>query len=77
MYKPGALILRIVVMKLIAPKIEDAPHKCKLNLAKSTESPDWAAALDEKGQPGTAILEGYMNAMRDAGAPVARNWDQE
>ena len=38
---------------------------------------DWAAELDSKGQPGTAILEAYMNAMRDAGEPVARNWDQE
>ena len=30
----------MVQMKLIAPKIEDAPDKCKLNIAKSTEPPE-------------------------------------
>jgi hypothetical protein len=40
--KPGALILNIVVIKLIAPKIDDAPDKCKLKIAKSTEGPEWA-----------------------------------
>jgi hypothetical protein len=33
---PGALMFIIVVMKLIAPNIEDIPAKCKLNIAKST-----------------------------------------
>jgi hypothetical protein len=36
-------------MKLIAPKIDDAPDKCKLNIAKSTEPPEWAVALDSGG----------------------------
>jgi hypothetical protein len=31
----------IVVIKLIAPKIEEAPAKCKLKIAKSTEIPEW------------------------------------
>jgi hypothetical protein len=39
---PGALILKIVVMKLILPKIEAAPDKCKLKIAKSTEGPECA-----------------------------------
>jgi len=39
---PGALILKIVVMKFIAPKIEEAPDKCKLKMAKSTEGPECA-----------------------------------
>jgi len=30
-------ILRIVVIKLIAPKIEEIPAKCNLKIAKSTE----------------------------------------
>lgn len=30
----------IVVMKLIAPKIEDAPAKWRLKIAKSTENPE-------------------------------------
>jgi len=32
-------ILKIVVIKLIAPASEDAPATCKLNIAKSTEGP--------------------------------------
>jgi hypothetical protein len=39
---PGALILKIVTMKLIAPKIDAAPDKCKLKIAKSTEAPECA-----------------------------------
>jgi hypothetical protein len=31
----------IVVIKLIAPKIEEAPAKCNLKIAKSTEIPEW------------------------------------
>jgi hypothetical protein len=38
---PGARI-RIVVMKLAAPRIEEAPAKCRLKIAKSTEGPEWA-----------------------------------
>lgn len=37
---PGALMFNIVVMKFIAPKIEDIPAKCKLNIAKSTDPPE-------------------------------------
>lgn len=33
---PGERILAIVVKKLIAPKIEDTPAKCKEKIAKST-----------------------------------------
>ena len=42
-------MLKIVQMKLIAPKIEDAPDKCKLKMAKSTDPPEWAVALDKGG----------------------------
>jgi hypothetical protein len=37
---PGALILKIVVIKLIAPSNDDTPAKCKLKIAKSTEPPE-------------------------------------
>jgi len=30
----------IVTIKLIAPAIEDAPDKCKLKIAKSTDGPE-------------------------------------
>jgi hypothetical protein len=33
-------IFIIVVMKLIAPKIEEAPAKCSLKIARSTEIPE-------------------------------------
>jgi len=34
-------IFMIVVMKLIAPKIEEIPAKCNLKIAKSTANPEW------------------------------------
>jgi hypothetical protein len=33
-------MLKIVQIKLIAPKIEDAPDKCRLNMARSTDPPE-------------------------------------
>jgi hypothetical protein len=33
-------MLKIVQIKLIAPKMEEAPDKCKLKIAKSTEPPE-------------------------------------
>lgn len=39
MYIPAVRILITVVIKLIAPKIEEAPAKCKEKIAKSTELP--------------------------------------
>jgi hypothetical protein len=38
--KEGDFILNTVVIKFIAPKIEEAPAKCKLKIAKSTEPPE-------------------------------------
>ena len=34
--KPGARILKIVVMKFIAPKMDEIPARCRLKIAKST-----------------------------------------
>jgi hypothetical protein len=39
---PGALILKIVTIKLIAPKMDAAPERCKLKIAKSTDAPECA-----------------------------------
>jgi hypothetical protein len=33
---PGTRILKIVTIKFIAPRIDEIPAKCKLNIAKST-----------------------------------------
>lgn len=37
-------IISIVVIKFIAPAIEDTPAKCKLKILKSTEAPEWASS---------------------------------
>jgi len=42
-------IFRIVVMKLIAPKIEEAPAICKEKIVISTLGPLWAKNLDKGG----------------------------
>ena len=42
-------ILNIVQIKLIAPRIEEAPDKCKLKIAKSTEPPECAVIPDKGG----------------------------
>jgi len=36
---PGALMFITVVMKFIAPSIEEIPAKCNENMARSTEPP--------------------------------------
>jgi hypothetical protein len=36
---PGVLMLRIVVIKFIAPKIEEAPAICNAKIAKSIAGP--------------------------------------
>jgi hypothetical protein len=48
-FNPGTRMFKIVTIKLIAPKIEDKPAKCKLKIAKSTAAPEWAAILDNGG----------------------------
>jgi C4-dicarboxylate-binding protein DctP len=42
------------------------------NLAK-----EWAADMDGKGLPGSAILSTYMDALRAAGETPVRAWDKE
>jgi hypothetical protein len=38
---PLGLMLKIVTIILIEPKIEEAPAKCMLRIARSTEGPAW------------------------------------
>jgi hypothetical protein len=42
-------MLITVVIKLIAPKIEEAPAICNEKIAKSTEGPLWAILEDSGG----------------------------
>ena len=41
MVMPGARMLKMVVMKLIAPRIEEAPATCNARMAKSMAGPGW------------------------------------
>src|ERR1700744_4781814 len=38
---PGARMLKIVVMKLMVPRIDEAPAICSDRIAKSTAGPGW------------------------------------
>lgn len=38
----GGFILIIVVIKLMAPRIEETPARCKEKMVRSTEAPAWA-----------------------------------
>lgn len=42
------------------------------NIAK-----EWAKTIDDKGLPGTKLLETYMQSWRDRGVEHARAWDKE
>lgn len=39
--QPLGRILRAVVMKLMEPRIDDTPARCKEKIARSTEGPLW------------------------------------
>lgn len=39
----------VVVMKLMAPRIEEIPAKCKEKIVKSTDAPAWARLLARGG----------------------------
>ena len=45
---PGARMLKMVVMKLMAPRIEEAPARCSDRITKSIAGPGWPV-LDESG----------------------------
>lgn len=42
-------MLIIVVIKLMAPRIEDTPAKCREKIVRSTEAPAWAKLLARGG----------------------------
>jgi len=49
MVNPGARILAMVVIKLMAPKIDDTPARCNEKIALSTDGPLCASTLDSGG----------------------------
>mgnify|MGYP003671749337 CR=1 FL=1 len=46
---PGARMFRIVVMKLMAPRIEDAPARCSDRMPKSIAGPGLPSDEDSGG----------------------------
>ena len=46
---PGARMLKIVVMKLMAPRIEEAPATCSDRIAMSMAGPGWNCPLESGG----------------------------
>jgi hypothetical protein len=46
---PGIRIFITVVMKFIAPNIDEIPAKCNEKIAKSTDPPLWACAAANGG----------------------------
>lgn len=42
-------MLIIVVIKLIAPRIEEMPARCREKIVKSTDAPAWARLLARGG----------------------------
>lgn len=46
---PGARMLNTVVMKFTVPRIDEAPAKCRLKIARSTDPPEWKPIPDSGG----------------------------
>jgi len=46
---PTDRMLMIVVIKFTAPKIDDAPARCRLKIDRSTDAPAWAIPEDKGG----------------------------
>jgi len=46
---PGVRILIIVVIKLMAPKMEDIPARCRLKIVRSTDAPAWDRLAERGG----------------------------
>jgi TRAP-type C4-dicarboxylate transport system substrate-binding protein len=75
----AAIEKSFAVMADAGATITDAPEEMRQAWADGMNNvaATWAADLDGRGQPGTEILNVYMNAMRDAGATPLRDWDKE
>ena len=39
---PAGFVLKTIVIKVIVPRIEETPAKCKEKMVRSTEAPSWA-----------------------------------
>ena len=58
-------MLIIVVIKLMAPRIEETPARCKEKMVKSTEAPAWAR-LSARGGYTVQPVPAPASAIEDA-----------
>ena len=67
------------VENLTSGEIHEVSAELRQNWADSLPNiaREWAAAADGNGLPGSKVLEAYMDMMRDADQPIARQWDKE
>lgn len=63
---PCHRILITVVMKLTAPRMEEAPAKCREKIAKSTEGPAWARFLASGGYTVQPVPAPFSTAADDS-----------
>jgi len=57
-------------------KLSDA-ERTQWAMALPPLGKEWAEQRNQAGEPGTEILKAYMDAMRAANQPIARQWDRE
>lgn len=58
--------------------VVDIDPQERIDMAKSLPNlaQEWAEALEARGVPAKEILASYMQSMRDADQPIARQWDE-
>lgn len=54
----------------------DPQERIEMAMGLPNLAQEWAEALEARGVPAQAILDDYMQAMRDADQPIARQWDE-
>jgi TRAP-type C4-dicarboxylate transport system substrate-binding protein len=54
----------------------DPQERTEMAMSLPNLAQEWVQALEARGVPAQAILTDYMQAMRDADQPVARQWDE-
>lgn len=62
---PFHRMLITVVIKLMAPRIEAAPAKCREKIAKSTDGPEWARFPDRGGYTVHPVPAPFSTAAED------------
>lgn len=54
----------------------DPQERTDMAMSLPNLAQEWAEALEARGVPAQEILSDYMQAMRDADQPIARQWDE-